>query len=152
MSPIRDAEASASQKVLVWELEMSYKEWKSEHGGGAFAAFLKADNIKGFPATFNLLRVDEQELPQTGTSLVARFSLDERAKKQLTAEYIKSLGEVGAKDIGFPLNATNGGRLAQMFGDNLKAWHGPVTFKTVEVTNPKTKEEVEVLRIAVPKK
>jgi hypothetical protein len=141
-----------TEKVIVWELTMSYKEWKTEHGGGEFAGFLKADNVKDFPATFTLLRVDEQELPQTGASLVARFALDAKAKGQLTAEYIKSIEKVGAKDIGFPLNATNAGRLAQLFGDNWKTWHGSVAFKAVEVTNPKTKEEVEVLRIVVPKK
>jgi hypothetical protein len=39
-----------------------------------------------------------------------------------------------------------------MFGDTIKDWHGPVTFKTVAATNPKTKEEIEVLRVVVPKK
>jgi hypothetical protein len=140
------------EKVIVWELEMSFKKWKTEHGAGEFAAFLKAEHVKDFPATFNLLRVDEQDLPRTGPSLVARIGLDAKAKGQLTKDYIDSLARVEARDIGFPLNATNANRLAEIFGDNMKEWHGPITFKTTSVTNPKTKEEVDSLRVQVPKK
>ena len=150
VSQLQVAGKATTEKVIVWELEMSYSQFRQEQGGGEFAAFLKAEHVKDFPLTLTLLRVDEQELPQTGRSLVARFSFDAKAKAQLTAEYVKSLDKVEAKDIGFPLNATNGKRLADMFGDAYSKWHGTVQFKTASVTNPKTKEEVDVLRV-IPK-
>lgn len=129
---------------------MSYTKFREETQSGEFAAFLKAGHCKGSPVTLDLLRVDEQELPQTGRSLVARFDMNTKAKAQLTPEYVKSLEKISAKDIGFPLNATNGKRLAELFGDTYAKWHGPVTLKITSVTNPKTKEEVDALRVVLP--
>jgi hypothetical protein len=144
--------SAQEEKVIVWEYTMSYKDWKAENKAGEFAPFIKAAHIKTFPATLNLIKVDEQNLPQTGKSLVARFSFDAAARKVLTPEYIEALEKVGAKDIAFPLNATNGGNLAEQFGDNYHNWKGKVTFRTSSTTNPKTRKEVDVLRIVVPTK
>jgi hypothetical protein len=127
---------------------MSYAKFRDEHGG-EFAKFLKADKCKKLPITLTLLRVDEQELPNSGETLVARFALDAKARAQLKPEYVKELDDLKVQDIGLPLNKTNGDRLAKMLGDKFEAWHGAVTLYAIAVTNPKDKKEVESLRVQV---
>lgn len=127
-------------------MEMSYAKFRDEHGG-EFAKFLKADKCKKPPITLSLLRADMQDLPETGESLVARFALDAKAKAQLKPDYVKELEDLDVQDLGFPLNKTNGDRLAKKFGDNYQNWHGQIVLYSIAVTNPKTKKEVESLRV-----
>ena len=141
---------SAEEHLTVWELELempSYKKWKEENKSSEFAPFLKSHHVKKFPLSVEILSVDEQKLPQTGKSLVARIKYDAKIKAKLKEEYIEALDEQEAKDIGFPLNRTNEGSLAELFGDDYASWKGTVQLMAVPVNNPNTGKVVQGLVI-----
>jgi len=129
---------------------MSYKKWKESARPSAGGTFLKAQHLKSGQIALALKGVEERELPNSGKTLVCSFALDADVRKQLTKEYLDALKDAGRDAIDFPLNNTNSDRLAAMFGDDLKAWHGTVTLMIDTARNPKTKQMIETLRILLP--
>jgi len=117
---------------------MSYNEYSEAHKSTEFAPFLKARHVRAFPLKVEIVSVDQQKLPQTGDSLVARIRFNAALKGKLKPEYVASLEAVKAQDIGLPLNKTNAKAFASLFGDAMKNWKGTVTLMAVPVNNPKT--------------
>ena len=96
---------------------------------GGQGAFLKAADIAGEKVKAVVIGVREVDLPNSGPTIV----LDVEVKK---------------KPFGFPLNLTNLKRMIELHTSATSKWVGQaVTFRKVVVTNPKTRKEVESLRI-----
>ena len=100
---------------------------ESMQGGGG--SFIKAKDVKGKKTLAVIVKVREANLPNSGPTLV----LDIEVKKQ---------------PYSLPLNATNLKKMIELHGGSSNKWIGKViTLYKVLVTNPKTRQEVESLRI-----
>lgn len=100
-----------------------------KHLQGEGPAFFKASEMAGNKTKVKIVRVREINLPNSGDTVVIDF------------DYKK-------EERSLPLNKTNMKKLVELFGLDVNKWIGQsVNFVKVLVTNPKTKKEVESIRI-----
>lgn len=91
------------------------------------STYLKAKDLEEITADVTVESVDEEDLPQTGLSIVVKF-----------AEFENKL----------PLNATNRNALIDLLGDETDAWKGRVVVLVkVPTKNPQTGASVEGIRV-----
>jgi hypothetical protein len=96
---------------------------------GNSTPFLKAAEIKGRQAKVTIENVREADLQFSGRTLI----LDIQYKKETRS---------------IPLNKVNTKKMIELFGYDYTKWIGKeITLYKVVVTNPKTRQEVESIRI-----
>lgn len=101
----------------------------NQYLGGERQQFFKASELKTTSAKIKIKNVREAELPFSGKSVIIDFDY----KKQ---------------ERSLPLNKTNLRKLITLLGSDTEKWIGKeITLIKVLVTNPKTKQVVESIRI-----
>jgi len=96
---------------------------------GSSTPFLKAAEIKGRQTKVKVENVREADLQFSGRTLI----LDVQYKKEIRS---------------IPLNKVNTKKMIELFGYDYTKWVGKeITLYKVVVTNPKTRQEVESIRI-----
>jgi len=93
------------------------------------AQFFKAQDLKGQETTVTIKNVREADLPNTGKTLIIDFDYNKEERS-------------------LPLNKTNFRKLVEKFGNDTNDWEKQrIKLFKVWVNNPRTKQEVESIRI-----